>query len=75
MDWHTEKFKTMITFILVSTKQLPTKWAEYPTPLLVLKLKYILVLILKYELLVQSMYVDISLQELTSINRVSPSQY
>ena len=31
----------MITFILVSTRQLPTKWAEYPTPLLVLKLKEI----------------------------------
>lgn len=28
-----------LTFIEVNTRQLPTKWAEYPTPLLVLKLK------------------------------------
>lgn len=28
-----------LIFIEVNTKQLPTKWAEYPTPLLVLKLK------------------------------------
>ena len=75
MEWHTEKFKTIITFILVSTKQLPTKWAEYPTPLLVLKLKYILVLILKEIWIIGAKYVDISLQDLTSINRVSPSQY
>lgn len=28
-----------LIFIEVNTKQFPTKWAEYPTPLLVLKLK------------------------------------
>ena len=57
-------FHGMITFILVSTRQLPTKWAEYPTPLLVLKLKEISCVSVIYG----SYYV------FTNKGRVSPSQ-
>ena len=42
-----KKMDNYITFIQVSTRQFPTKCAEYPTPLLVLKLNRQIIKLLK----------------------------